>query len=88
MLLAELYATRFNDLPEAERLILELCRQPELTRQQMSDALHRLADWQLDIGKDPAAARRALDEIRRAFPATHYGDVAGKRLEQLQFTSA
>ncbi|HSU53777.1 MAG TPA: hypothetical protein VLT36_06935 [Candidatus Dormibacteraeota bacterium] len=86
MLLAELYATRFNDLPEAEGLILELCRQSETTRQQMSDALHRLADWQLEIGKDPRAARRTLDQIRRAFPASHYGDVAERRLAALQLT--
>ena len=80
LMLAELYA---NDLPEADRLIHQLCRQPDITREQMSHALHRLADWHLQLGRDPAAARRALEEICRAFPATHYGDVAQQRIRTL-----
>ena len=83
LMLAELFANHLNDLPEAERLIQELCHQTDITREQMCQALHRLADWQLYVGKDPAAARRSLEQICQAFPATHYGDVARQRIEKL-----
>jgi len=83
MILAELYANRFNDLQEADRLIHELCRQTEITRPQMSEALHRLADWHLKLGRDAAAARQVLQEICEAFPATHFGDMARKRINEL-----
>lgn len=87
MLLAELYAFQFGDLQEAERLVHEVCRQPETTRAQMSDALHRLADWQLKAGADKAAAIRSLELICEAFPGTHYGDVARQRIDRLQCPS-
>jgi hypothetical protein len=88
MMLAELYANHFNDLPEADRLVHELCRQPDITRDQMSQAFHQLADWYLKIGKDPAAARRTLEEICCAFPATHLGDLARQRINNLPMCSA
>jgi len=82
MILAELYAKHFNDLPEAGRIIYELCRQPNITRAQMSDALHRLADWHLRAGDAPAA-RRALGEICQAMPHSEFADVARRRVNQL-----
>jgi hypothetical protein len=84
MLLAELYAYRFQDLEEAERLVHQVCRQTDITRSQMCDALHRLADWQLKAGGDKAAARRSLELICEAFPGTHYGDVARQRINRLR----
>jgi len=53
MMLADLYATHFGDLAEAERTILEICDQPRLTSSQLSVALHRLADWQPEAGSGP-----------------------------------
>ena len=58
MMLADLYANNFNDLPEAEQTILEICDQPKTTPSQLSIALHRLADWHLQRAGDPEAARR------------------------------
>jgi hypothetical protein len=83
MMLAELYANHFNDLAEADRLVHELCRQTEITRAQMSEALHRLADWHLKLGRNAPAARQVLQEICEAFPATHFGDMAQKRISEL-----
>ena len=83
MLLAELYAFQFNDLEEAERLVHQVCRQPETTRAQMTDALHRLATWQLKAGGDKAAAICSLQIICDTFPGTHYGDEARKRISRL-----
>ena len=83
MLLADLYANHFNDLDEADRLIRELCRQPEINRAQMCEALNRLADWHLTLARNTAAARRALETICEAFPATHYGDAAQQRINRI-----
>ena len=83
MMLAELSAKHFNDLEQADQLIHELCRQSDITRNQMSEALHRLADWYLEPGKDPTSARRVLEEICCAFPATHVGDMARQRISRI-----
>jgi hypothetical protein len=83
MMLAELYASHFNDLPEAERTILEICDQPKSTPTQLSVALQRLADWQLKMAQDPEAARRALQMIIHRLPGTHLARMAQLRINQL-----
>jgi hypothetical protein len=82
MILADLYANQFDDLPEAERLVHEVCRQPDVTSSQMADALNRLADWYLKANNRRAAVR-VLEQICEAFPATHRGDLAMRRIKQL-----
>jgi len=82
-MLAELYAHHFNDLPEADRTIRELCTQPNITAFQISLALNRLADWHLKLAADPANARSALEEICRRLPDTHVARMARLRLEHL-----
>jgi hypothetical protein len=83
MMLAELYARQFHDLPEADRTVRELCNQPNITPVQVSLALHRAADWHLRLGDDPGSARRALAEICRCFPGTHLDRMARVRIDQL-----
>jgi hypothetical protein len=83
MMLAELYANHFGDLEGAERLIRESCNQPATTPSQFAVAFHRLADWHLKIAADPAAARRALEEIRRRHPNSHLEHMARLRMDQL-----
>src|SRR5258708_2759956 len=56
MMMAELYALHFHDLPEAEQTVLEICDQPNVSPSQFSVALHRLADWHLNPGNNPEAA--------------------------------
>lgn len=86
MMLAELYATRFNDLAEARRTILEICDQPKLNASQLSVALHRLADWQLKLGSDPGGARKSLQTIVDRLPGTHLARMAALRLNQIPAT--
>src|SRR5262249_1297342 len=43
LMMAELYATQFRDLGEAEQTILEICGHPSTNHAQTSLALHRLA---------------------------------------------
>ena len=88
MMLADLYANKFNDLAEAEQSILEICDQPKTTPPQLSIALHRLADWHLQRSGDPAAARRALQMICNRLPGTHLARMAQLRINQLPATAA
>jgi len=88
MMLADLYANHFNNLTEAEQTILDLCSQPKTTSSQLAVALHRLADWHLKLGKDPAAARRALLMICERLPGTHLAHMAQLRINQLPASAA
>jgi len=88
MMLAELYVNQFQDIDEAERTICEICDEPTTTLSQVSIALHRLADWQLKLRKDPVAARRVLEEICKRMPGTHLAKVARQRIDRLPADSA
>jgi hypothetical protein len=88
MMLADLYANHFNNLTEAEQTVLDLCSQPKTTSSQLAVALHRLADWHLKLGKDPAAARRALLLICERLPSTHLAHMAQLRINQLPASAA
>ena len=87
MMLAELYANQFNDLPEAEQTILEICDHPKTTPSQLAVALHRLADWHLHRAGNPEAARRALEMICHRLPGTHLAHMAQLRLNQLPIST-
>jgi len=87
MMLADLYAKHFHDLAEAERTVLEICAQPQVTPPQLAVALHRLADWQLKFGGDPVAARRALQLVCERLRGTHLARMAQLRINQLPKTA-
>lgn len=87
MMMAELYAVHFRDLVEARKTILEVCGQPNITPSQYSVALHRLADWQLSIGKDPESARAALQMVCDHLPGTHLAKMAAARQQRLPLTA-
>jgi len=83
MMMAELYATHFHDLGEAQKTIAEICEHPKTAAPQFSIALNRLADWQLKFGHDPEGARRALQVICDRLPGTHLAKMAELRIRQL-----
>lgn len=83
LMLADLYATHFKDMGEAEQIILEICDQPKATPSQISVAMHKLADWQLAIANDPEAADRALQFIKARVPNSHLARMAELRRAQL-----
>lgn len=87
MMLAELYANHFRDLPQAEQTISDVCEHPRTTPSQLSVALHRLADWHLRIGGDPEPAKRALQMIRDRLPGTHLARMAQLRMRQIPETA-
>ncbi len=86
MLLAELYATHFHDLPAAERTLCELCDDPHTTPAQAAQALHRLADWHLKYSADPDRARWALEQLCQRLPGSHLEHMARQRLQSLPAT--
>ncbi len=83
ILLAELLAENFNDLPGAELTIHRLCGQTDLPRQQVAAALNQLADWHLKLHQDREAARSALEKIPRLFPDTDVALQAAQRIAHL-----
>ncbi len=83
LMLAELHATRFNELAEAEKIILDTCLDANATPSQISVALHKLADWQLQLAADPEAAARTLKLIGDRLPGTHLAHMAELRRAQL-----
>jgi len=83
LLLAELHATRFSELDEAEKIILDVCLHPETTPSQISVALQKLADWQLTLAADPEAAACSLQLICDRLPGTHLATMAEMRRKQL-----
>jgi len=86
MMLAELYATHFHDLKEAEKTVMEACSQAGTTPPQLSIALHRLADWHLKLGSNPEAARWALQIICDRLKGSHLAHMAQLRISQLPAT--
>src|SRR6185503_16544791 len=79
---------KFNDVGQAQQTVCELCEEPSTTLAQISVALHRLADWQMELRDDPAAARLALEEICSRMPGTHLARMATLRINQLPRSSA
>ena len=88
MMLADLYANHFHNLAEAEHTVLYLCGHEKTTPSQFAVALHRLADWQLKLAKDPEAARRVLMKILERLPGTHLAHMAQLRINQLPASGA
>ena len=88
MMLAELYAVHFHDLPTADQTIRDLCGQPATTPVQMSVALNRLADWHLKLAHDPVAARQTLEQICARVPGTHLDKMARQRISRLPASRA
>lgn len=88
MMLAELQATRFKEISEAEKIVLDVCLQPDATPSQISVALHKLADWQLQVAGDSEGAARSLRLIVDQLPGTHLAHMAELRIAQLPRTNA
>ena len=86
MMLADLYAHHFDDLPGADRIIRDTCAHEEVTVSEVCEAFNALAEWHLQLGRDPAAARSALGEIGRRYPETPMARMAQRRIEQLPAT--
>jgi tetratricopeptide (TPR) repeat protein len=83
MKLAALQAEELHDLPAATETLNELLQQPGLPSNNAVAALQTLADWQMNLGRDPAAARASFERIRQMFPNSSYSHNAEQRLAHL-----
>ncbi|MDB6015950.1 MAG: hypothetical protein JWR19_439 [Pedosphaera sp.] len=86
MLLAALQAENLNDLPGAEITVQRFCNQPGHAPLNISYALNRLADWQLQLARDREAARQALEQIVTLLPDTEMALQAAQRIGRLAGT--
>ena len=86
MLLAEMYAKDYRNMEDAARVVLDICRQPDVQPMQISIACHRLADWQLEIADNPIGARAAMEFLCRKLPGTHIAHMAQQRIRQIPRT--
>jgi hypothetical protein len=86
MLLAEMYAKDYRNMEDAARVILDVCKQPDVQQVQISIACHKLADWQLEIAENPVGARAALELLCRKLPGTHFAHMAQQRIRQIPST--
>ena len=86
MLLAELYATKYRRLDDAAKVVVDICRDPTVSEVQASVACNKLADWQLEIGSNPQAARAALNLLIQRAPGSHVAHMAEMRLKQMPRT--
>jgi len=82
--LAAIQAEDLHDLPAATATLNELLQQPDLPPYNAVGALQTLADWQMNLGRDPAAARASFQRIVQMFPDTQYSHVAEQRLAHLE----
>jgi hypothetical protein len=87
MMLAELYAVHFQDFDQAQQTVIELCDQPDMEPSNVCVALHRLADWHLELKTDPQGARRCMEAISKRYPGTHLDRMARLRLRRMPRTA-
>jgi tetratricopeptide (TPR) repeat protein len=83
MLLAQIQAEDLKDLRAAELTIESLCAQPGHAPQSLVAALYAMADWHLQVGRDRAAAERALQQVITLFPETEFALGAAHRIAHL-----
>ena len=83
ILLAEMYARDYRNIEDAARVILDICRQPDVQQVHISVACHKLADWQLEFAENPIGARAALELLCRKLPGTHFAHMAQQRIRQI-----
>ncbi len=84
MMMATIQAEDMHDMAAAAATLEELLAQPGLVPQAAVSALHALADWQLQLGHDTAAAGAALERIAKLFPDSQFAHAAEQRLAHLE----
>jgi len=83
MLLADIQARDLHDLDAARLTLGRLINQPGHTPRNITFALTQLADWELAVAKDPAAAQAAFEQIIERFPDTPEAYHAHQRIARL-----
>ena len=83
LLIASVHAEGFRDVPLATRMLKSLLSRPETGDKQIAHALSTLADWQLNISRNPAAATATLRQISGKFPGSRAAHSAENRIAHM-----
>jgi outer membrane protein assembly factor BamD (BamD/ComL family) len=83
ILLAEIYGDHLKDLESAEHAIQQILGHSSHTPLNIAYALNRLADWQLSLGQDRAAAQASLEAIIHRYPQSEHAHNAAQRIAHL-----
>jgi tetratricopeptide (TPR) repeat protein len=84
MKMATIQAEHLRDVSAAKTTIDQLLEQPGLPPNNAVAALQTLADWQMNIGRDAAAARASFERIIQTFPDSSYSHAAEQRVAHLE----
>jgi tetratricopeptide (TPR) repeat protein len=83
MKLASMQMEDLKDLPAAQTTLDEFLQLPGRAPNEMAGALHLLADWQLQFGRDAQAAIGSLRRIAQLYPGTPFAHAAEQRIAHL-----
>jgi tetratricopeptide (TPR) repeat protein len=83
LLLGAILAENLKDLPGTRQLIQEWLDRPNVAPQGAATVLQSLADWELQIGRDPEAARACLERIVHDYAGTQFSHQAQQRIAHL-----
>jgi len=84
MLLAGIQAENLRDLSSAQNTVNHLLHQKCHSPETVAQALHKLADWHIQIGQDRASAQDVLVKIMDLFPNTELARAAYERLSHME----
>ncbi len=84
MLLASIQAEDIHDVPAGIATMQELLETPGLSAARTIAALQTVADWQLNLAHDAAAARVSLERIIEGFPGSQASLAAEQRVARLE----
>jgi tetratricopeptide (TPR) repeat protein len=83
MKLASIQMEDLKDLSAAQSTLNEFLELPDPVSNEITAALHLLADWQLQFGKDGQAAIASLQRIVELYPGTPFAHAAEQRIARL-----
>ena len=83
LLVATIHAEDLRDVMIATRVLKWIMVQPETTSKQIAHALSTLADWQLNVTRDPDAAATTLRQIIAKFPDSRAAHSAEQRVANM-----
>jgi tetratricopeptide (TPR) repeat protein len=81
--LATIQMENLKDLPAAQATLNEFLDMPGHAPNEVVGALHLLADWQLQFGRDGQAALASLQRVVQLYPGTPFAHAAEQRIAHL-----
>jgi len=83
MKLASIQMENLKDLPAAQATLNEFLELSDRAPNERVSALHLLADWQLQFGRDAKAAASSLQRVIQLYPGMPFAHMAEQRIAHL-----